>query len=153
MLSAKIRPARLLCLAAALLFTAAPCAADAADACSLLSKEQVSAAAQDAIHSASPGPSSCIWSGKTSVVYVVVRDGASWADTKRSFQKYGRIETVSGVADDAFFETPDDPRPTFFALKGRQFITLRVNVKGFSTDQTKAALKTLATQALAALRS
>lgn len=151
MLSAPIRLARLLSVAIALLFVAAPLAARAADVCSLLTKDQIGQVAQDAIRSATPGPNSCIWSGKNSTVYLGIGDGATWATTKSGFQKYGQIQSITGIGDDAFFESPDDPRPTFFALKGGQFINIRVNVRGFSTAQTKAALQNLGAAAVAHL--
>lgn len=146
-------PSRLLPLAAAaVLFAAAPLAARAADSCGILSTQQLSAATQDpSIKSGSGVNGDCIWSGKHSTVYISVRDSSTWANGKAAIQKYGQIQTVSGVGNDAFFLRPDDPKPTFYALKGAHFIILRVNASGFSNDQTKEALKTLANQALAGL--
>ena len=139
---------RLLTLAAAALFVAAPLAARAADACSLLSKEQVAAAANnDPITSASGMTTSCIWSGKNTTAYLGIRDGGTWSTAKSAALKYSQAESVSGVGDDAFFTPPNDPKPTLFAFKSGHFITVRLNVKGFTPDQTKAALKTLANEA------
>ena len=146
---------RLSLLASALLLVlvavAAPLAARAADTCSLISKSQITAVTGDPVNSASPGPKDCIWSGKHSTIYITTRDSSTWATAKSAFQKYGQIESVSGVGSDAFFLGPDNPKPTLYALKGAHYIILRVNVTGFSADQTKAALKTLAGQALAGL--
>jgi hypothetical protein len=145
-------PLRLLPLAAALLFAAAPLAARAADSCGILSTQQLSAATQDpTIKSGSGMNGDCIWNGKKTTIYISVRDSGTWATAKGAFQKYGKIESVSGVGSDAFFMGPDDPKPTFYALKGAHFIILRVNGVGFSNEQTKAALKTLASQALSGL--
>ena len=141
---------RLLSLVAATLFLAAPIAARAVDACDLLSKAQVSAVANnDAITNASGVPNSCIWSGKTTTAYIGIRDGATWSTAKSGAQKYGAYEAASGVGDDAFFTPHNDPKPTLFAFKNGHFITVRLNVSGFSPDQTRAALKTLANDALA----
>jgi hypothetical protein len=143
---------RLLFLAAAALFLAAPLAARAADSCGILSIQQISAATQDpSIKSGSGMNGDCIWSGKKTTVYISVRDSGTWSTAKGAYQKYGKIESVSGVGSDAFFMGPDDPKPTLYALKGAHFIILRVNGTGFSNQQTKAALKTLANQALAGL--
>jgi hypothetical protein len=140
---------RLLCLAAAVLFLAAPLAARAVNACDLLSKEQVAAAANnDPITNASGVPNSCIWSGKKTTAYIGIRDGATWSTAKSAAQKYGGYEAASGAGDDAFFTPPNDPKPTLFAFKSGHFITVRLNVSGFTPDQTKAALKTLANEAL-----
>ena len=137
--------------AAALLSAVAPLAARAADGCGILSAQQLSVATQDSVKSGSGVNGDCIWSGKHSTIYISVRDSGTWASAKASFKKYGQIQTVSGVGDDAFFMGPDNPKPTFYALKGAHFIILRVNVSGFSNDQTKAALQTLASQALSHL--
>ena len=138
--------------AAALLCAAAPLTARAADNCAILSTQQLSAATQDSTIKPGSGVSGdCIWSGKHSTIYISVRDSNTWATAKAAFQKYGQVQTVSGVGDDAFFLGPDNPKPTFYALKGAHFIILRVNVAGFSNDQTKAALQTLASQALGKL--
>lgn len=140
---------RLLSLAAAALFLSLPLAAPAADSCGILTVQQISAATQDpSIKPGSGVNADCIWSGKKTTVYISVRDSGNWSTAKGAFQKYGKIESVSGVGSDAFFMGPDDPKPTLYALKGAHFIILRVNVTGFSTDQTKAALKTLASEAL-----
>jgi len=147
MLSAQIRPARLVSLAA-LLFAAAPLHARAADACSLLTKDQIAAVSNDPIINASGVTNSCIWSGKKTTAYIGIRDGATWSTAKSAAQKYGGYEAASGAGDDAFFTPPNDPKPTLFAFKGGHFITVRLNVSGFSPDQTKAALKTLANEAL-----
>ena len=144
--------ARLLPLAAAVLFLPAPVAARAADSCGILTTQQLSAATQDStIKSGSGVNADCIWSGKHSTIYISVRDSGTWTTGKSAFQKYGKIESVSGVGSDAFFLGPDDPKPTLYALKGAHFIILRVNGSGFSNEQTKTALKTLANQALAGL--
>ncbi len=148
MVSAHIRSARLISFAAALLFAAAPLAARAADACSLLSKEQIAGVANDPITAGSGMPTSCIWSGKNTTAYLGIRDGGTWSTARTAAQKYGQYESASGVGDDAFFTPPNAPLPTLFAFKSGHFITVRLNVKGFSAEQTKAALKTLANDAL-----
>ena len=145
--SAQVRSARLLI---ALLFIA-PLAAHAADTCGLLTRDQVAKATQDSIRSATPGPENCTWAGKDATLYISVRDSATWATGKSAFQKYGQIQAVPGIGEDAFFQDPDDPKPTFYALKGSHFIVVRLSVKGFSTDQIKAGLQALATEALAKL--
>jgi hypothetical protein len=142
---------RLLSLAATGLFLAAPLAAHAADACSLLTKDQIAAVTKDPVTHSGGMPTSCIWSGKNSTIYIGIRDGSTWSTAKGAVQKYGQYQAVSGVGDDAFFEPPNDPKPTLFAHKGGNFITVRVNVTGFSPDQTKAAIKALANEALAAM--
>jgi len=141
---------RLLSLAAVTLLLAAPLAARAVNACDLLTKEQISAVANsDPIANASGVPNSCIWSGKKTTAYVGIRDASTWSTAKSGAQKYGAAESAAGVGDDAFFTPPNDPKPTLFAFKSGHFITVRLNVSGFTPDQTKAALKTLANEALA----
>lgn len=139
---------RLLVPAAAVLFLAAPLAARAVNACDLLTKDQIAAVANDPITAASGMTTSCIWSGKNTTAYIGIRDGATWSTAKSAANKYGQAEAASGVGDDAFFTPPNAPLPTLFAFKGGHFITVRLNVKGFSPEQTKAALKTLANEAL-----
>jgi len=139
---------RLLSLAAAALLLAAPLAARAVNACDLLSKDQIGAVANDAIANASGMPTSCIWSGKKTTAYIGIRDANTWSTAKSGAQKYGAYEAAPGVGDDAFFTPPSDPKPTLFAFKSGHFITVRLNVSGFTPDQTKAALKTLANDAL-----
>ncbi len=146
-----MRLSRLLPLAATALFLAAPLAARAADSCAILSIAQLSAATQDPTIKPGRGVNNdCIWAGGKTTIYISVRDSGNWATGKSAFQKYGQIQPVSGVGSDAFFQGPD-PKPSLYALKGSHFIILRVNGTGWTADQTKSALKTLANQALANL--
>jgi hypothetical protein len=140
-------PSRLLPLAAAILFAAAPLAARAADTCGLLTAGEISAATGDPVTSTSPGPSNCIWRGKASGVYLTIRDGATWANGKSMFQASGHLQPSSGVGDDSFF-LDAGAQPFLYVLKGGHFIILRVNVNKFSQAQNEAADKALATSAI-----
>lgn len=145
-----MRPAILRLLAIAAVLAAVPLAARAADNCGILSNTQISAVTSDPVLHAAGTGGDCIWSGKQSRIYISVRDSAGWSTGKNAFQKYGHITAVSGIGDDAYFMGPD-PSPTLYALKGGHYIIVRVNVSGFSGDQTKSALKTLAANALGKL--
>ena len=142
------RSARLLSLAA-LLLAAAPLAR-AADTCNLLTTAEISAATGDPVTTTTPGPSNCIWSGKASRVYLTIRDGSGWASFKSMAIGGGHATATSGVGDDAFF-LGSGAQSFLYALKGKQFIILRVNVPQFSADQNQAAMKTLANAAVGRL--
>ena len=142
------RFARLLCLAA-LVFAAAPLA-HAADTCNLLTTAEISAATADPVTTTTPGPSNCIWSGKASRVYLTIRDSSGWASFKSMAIGGGHATATSGVGDDAFF-LGSGAQAFLYALKGKQFIILRVNVPKFSADQNQAAMKTLANAAVSKL--
>ena len=149
MLSAKTRHlAHLLSLAALFLLTVP--LARAADTCNLLTTAEISAATGDPVTNTGPGPSNCIWSGKTSRVYLTIRDGSGWASFKSMAIGGGKATPTSGVGDDAFF-LGSGAQAFLYALKGNQFIILRVNVPKFSADQNQAAMKTLANSAVGRL--
>jgi hypothetical protein len=140
---------RLLPLAAAILFLAAPLAARAADTCSLLTAAEISAATGDPVTATTPGPSNCIWRGNGSAVYLTIRDGSGWASFKSMVLGAGKGSATSGVGDDAFFLGPGTS--FLYVLKGAHFIILRVNVKAFSQAQNASADKTLAASAVGRL--
>ena len=142
-----LRSARLLSLAA-LLLAAAPLAR--ADTCNLLTTAEISAATGDPVTTTTPGPSNCIWSGKASRVYLTIRDSSGWASAKSMMMSTGKATAASGVGDDAFF-LGSGAQAFLYALKGKQFIILRVNVPQFSADQNQAAMKTLANAAVGRL--
>jgi hypothetical protein len=143
-----LRSARLLPILA-LVFAAAPLAR-AADTCNLLTTAEISAATGDPVTTTTPGPSNCIWSGKASRVYLTIRDGSGWASFKSMAIGGGNATATSGVGDDAFF-LGSGAQSFLYALKGKQFIILRVNVPKFSPDQNQAAMKTLASNAVGRL--
>lgn len=144
-----LRFTRLLALAA-LVFATTPLARAADNMCNLLTNAEIAQATSDPVLHSAGMPKNCIWSGNKSQIYITIRDGSTCATGKTAFQKYGQIQPVSGVGDDAFFTGPG-PTPTFYALKGAHFIILRVNVTGFSQAQNEAAMKALATSALGRL--
>ena len=148
MLTKTLRFAPLLSLAAVFLI-AAPLAR-AADTCNLLTTAQISAATGDPVTTTTPGPSNCIWSGKASRVYLTTRDASGWASFKSMAIGGGHATATSGVGDDAFF-LGSGAQSFLYALKGKQFIILRVNVPKFSADQNQAAMKTLAASAVSKL--
>jgi hypothetical protein len=139
-----LRSARL--LAFTLIVAAAPLAR-AADTCNLLTTAEISAATGDPVTNTGPGPSNCIWSGNVSRVYLTIRDGSGWASFKSMVMGSGKATATSGVGDDAFF-LGSGAQSFLYALKGKQFIILRVNVPKFSADQNQAAMKTLANSAV-----
>jgi hypothetical protein len=131
---------------------AVPLAARAADSCAILTIGEISSATGDP--SIKPGSginADCIWSGKKTTVFISVRDSGNWSTAKGAFQKYSHIDSVSGLGSDAFFQGAPNPKPTLYALKEAHYIILRVNVAGFSADQTQAALRTLAAAAIGRL--
>ena len=139
-----LRSARL--LAFTLIVAAAPLAR-AADTCNLLTTTEISAATGDPVTNTGTGPSNCIWSGNVSRVYLTIRDGSGWASFKSMVMGSGKATATSGVGDDAFF-LGSGAQSFLYALKGKQFIILRVNVPKFSADQNQAAMKTLANSAV-----
>ena len=148
MLTKTLRFAPLLSLAAILV--AATPLARAADTCNLLTAAEIATATGDPVTTTSPGPSNCIWSGKASRVYLTIRDGSGWASFKSMAIGGGHATATSGVGDDAFF-LGSGAQFFLYALKGKQFIILRVNVPKFSADQNQAAMKTLANAAVGRL--
>jgi hypothetical protein len=142
---------RLLPLAAATaFFLAGPLAARAADTCGMLTTAQIASATNDPVTSTSPGPSNCIWRGKSNGIYLTIRDSSSWAKGKSMFLATGHATPVSGVGDDAFFADMGK-QPWLYALKGSHFIIIHLSADKLPADQAQNALKTLANDALAHL--
>jgi hypothetical protein len=137
-----------LTLLAAMLFTAATLPAHAADACSLLTTSQISAAMGTPAKDPIPGPKGCVWNtvnGK-GTAYLTLPDVSAYDSFKATAQAVGEYVAVSGLGDDAFFVTDN-----LYVKKGSNVILLRAKISGNTLAQNQALEKTIAAQAIGKL--
>ena len=151
---------RHLSLAASILFAATPLAAlaDVVNPCSLLTTAQVTAAIGTPMQAGTPGPTNCTWRAQkgSSNVSIAVRSADIYAPMKSEAQFHGWMMPVTGLGDGAFFFA--DPKASLLyvlkgsvTLKDSHTMLIAVQVAGFTTEQTQAAEKALAAQALTKL--
>ena len=135
----------------------------AADACSLLSLAQVSAALEvTSLAGRHPAPSvtsSCIWSDDANASASNRRVTLSLV-SQRTFDfgksmPRAKITPAPGIGDDAYYEQFGSDSPSLVARKGSAAISIRVlnglKFKPFTLDQEKSREATLAQAALALL--
>ena len=137
-----------LTLLAAMMFATATLPAHAADACSLLTTSQVSAAMGTPAKGPIPGPKNCVWNtvnGK-GTTYLTLRDASAYDRFKASAQAVGEYTAVSGLGDDAFFVADN-----LYVKKGSNVLLLRAKISGNTLAQNQALEKTIAAQAIGKL--
>ena len=139
-----------LIISAALLFAAAPLAVHAQAPCTLLTNAQVTAAMGTPMTSTPGPPVSCIWQAVNgdSRVYVTLRAAAAYATAKSQATAVGKLIPISGLGDGAFILGDSDTAGALYVLKGSHTVLILAHATGFTPDQTQAAEKTLATQAI-----
>ena len=140
-------PTTIRLFATVVILTAAAIPARAADACSLLTTAQVTAAMGTPVKPPTPGPKNCVWSavnGKGNT-YLSLRDTTGYDKFKSTAQMTGQLVPVSGLGDDAFF-VGEGNDPTLYVKKGSTVALLRSRITGNTAAQNQAIEKTLAAQ-------
>jgi hypothetical protein len=137
-------------LAAALLFTAA--AACAQQPCSLLTPDQIKVVAGTAVKPGTPGQNNdCTWRDAKGEdrVYLALKDSTNFHDFRTQMQSSGRMTSIPGLAEDAFYVASAGSSAALYLLKKKHLIELMVTGPDFSRPQNEAAEKALAPDLLA----
>lgn len=142
----------ILCLAAAVVI---PAAAHAQAPCSLLSLDQIKAVVGAPVNAGQTGGTKaspdCTWKDAKGEdrVYVSLKTRDNYNVVKAQMQNTGRLASVTGVGEDAFFVTsPAGSTAYLYALGKHHLLLLQVNVPNASRQDNEAAEKALANEIL-----
>ena len=143
----------LLIAAAATLFTAT--ASHAQAPCSLLTPDQIKAVVSVPVNSGTPGGTKespdCTWKDAKGEdrVYVSLKARDTFNVTRAQMATTGRLTSVTGVGEDAFFVTsPAGSTAYLYALGKHHLLLLQANVPNASRQDNEAAEKALANEIL-----
>jgi hypothetical protein len=139
--------------AAATLLTAT--AAHAQAPCSLLAPDQIKAVVGVPVNPGTPGGTKdspdCTWNDAKGEnrVYVSLKPRDNYNVVHAQMQNSGRLVSVTGVGEDAFFVTsPAGSTSYLYALGKHHLLLLQINIPNASRQDNQAAEKALATAIL-----
>lgn len=137
--------------AAALLTTAA----HAQNACGLLTPDQIKAVVGVPVNPGLPGnpkdPSDCTWKDAKGEdrAYISLKSRDTFNVTRAQMSNTGRLSSVTGVGEDAFFVTSSAGTTAYlYALGKHRLLLLQVNIPNASRNDNEAAEKALANEIL-----
>jgi hypothetical protein len=138
--------------AAAILFTAA---AHAQAPCSLLTPDQIKSVVSVPVTPGQPGGTKdspdCTWKDAKGEdrAYVSLKTRDNYNVVHAQMQNSGRLVSVTGVGEDAFFVTsPAGSTSYLYALGKHHLLLLQINIPNASRQDNQAAEKALATAIL-----
>jgi hypothetical protein len=138
--------------AAAILFTAA---AHAQAPCSLVTADQIKAVVGVPVNPGQPGGTKdspdCTWKDAKGEnrVYISLKTRDNYNVVHAQMQNSGRLTSVTGVGEDAFFVTsPAGSTAYLYALGKHHLLLLQINIPNASRQDNEAAEKGLATEIL-----
>ena len=141
-----------LTLAAAALFTVA---SHAQAPCTLLTPDQVKAVVSTPVTPGTPGGSKdspdCTWKDAKGEdrVYVSFKSRDTFNVTRAQMSNTGRLSSVTGVGEDAFFVASAAGSTAYLYALGKHYLLLlSVTIPNASKQDNEAAEKALATQIL-----
>ena len=140
-----------LLIAAATLFTAA---ARAQDPCSLLTPDQIKAVLSVPVNPGQPGGTKdspdCTWKdAKARTGSTSASRSRDTFNVTRAQMETGRLPSVTGVGEDAFFVTsPAGSTAYLYALGTHHLLLLQANIPNATRQDNEAAEKALATEIL-----
>jgi hypothetical protein len=133
---------------------AAPAPASAADACALLTPEQISEVVGAKVGTGTnPAPGftkTCTWVTKGIIVTLMLEGADAFQKQKTSPMPGMDLTPASGVGDDAFYVTLST-NVSLFAKKGSSAFKATVYCSTFSMDKKKGMEKALAQQVVSKL--
>jgi hypothetical protein len=139
--------------AAATLLTAT--AAHAQAPCSLLTPDQIKAVVSVPVNPGTPGGTKdspdCTWKDAKGEdrIYISLKTRDNYNVLHAQMQNSGRLVSVTGVGEDAFFVTsPAGSTSYLYALGKHHLLLLQVNIPNASRQDNQAAEKGVATQIL-----
>ena len=140
-----------LTLAMAILLSAA---AHAQAPCSLLTPDQIKTVLSVTVNPGEPGGTKdspdCTWKDAKGEnrVYVSLKTRDNFNVTRAQMQHTGRLSSVTGVGEDAFFVSSTGSTAYLYTLGKRHLLLLSASIPNASRQDNQAAEKALATQIL-----
>ncbi len=141
-----------LTLTATLLLTFA---AHAQSPCGLLTPDQIKSVVSTPVTPGTPGGSKdapdCTWKDSKGEdrVYVSLKSRDTFNVTRAQMSNHGRLSSVTGVGEDAFFVSSTAGSAAYlYALGKHHLLLLQINIPNASRQDNEAAEKALATQIL-----
>jgi hypothetical protein len=135
--------------------TLIPAAAHAQAPCSLLTPDQIKAVVNVPVNPGQPGGTKdspdCTWRDAKGEdrVYVSLKTRDTFNVTRAQMSNTGRLASVTGVGEDAFFVTSPAGSTTYlYALGKHHLLLLQANIPNASRQDNQAAEKALATEIL-----
>jgi hypothetical protein len=132
-----------------------PAAAHAQAPCSLLTPDQIKAVLSVPVNPGQPGGTKdspdCTWKDAKGEdrVYVSLKPRDTFNVTRAQMSNTGRLASVTGVGEDAFFVTsPAGSTSYLYALGKHHLLLLQANIPNASRQDNQAAEKALATEIL-----
>ena len=129
-------------------------AAHAQAPCSLLTVDQIKAVVSVAVNPGTPGGTKdspdCTWKDAKGEdrVYVSLKTRDNYNVTKAQMQHNGRLVSVMGVGEDAFFVSSAGSTAYLYTLGKKHLLLLQANIPNASRQDNQAAEKALATEIL-----
>lgn len=128
-----------------------PAATPAQSACSLLTPEQIKPFVSGAVIQGVPGGTKespdCTWTDAKGEnrVYISLKPRDTFNVTRAQMSNSGRLASVTGVGEDAFFVTSSAGSTAYlYALGKHHLLLLQVNIPNASRNDNEAAEKALA---------
>ena len=121
------------------------------DACKMLTLDQAKAAAGTPVTPGKPGPNDCTWKDAKGEdrVYVSLKPRDTFNVTRAQLANTGRLSSVTGVGEDAFFVTsPAGSTAYLYTLGKKHLLLLQANIPNASRQDNEAAEKGLAAEIL-----
>ena len=135
--------------------TLIPAAARAQDPCSLLTPDQIKAVLSVPVNPGQPGGTKdspdCTWKDAKGEdrVYVSLKPRDTFNVTRAQMANTGRLASVTGVGEDAFFVTsPAGSTAYLYTLGKHHLLLLQANIPNASRQDNEAAEKALANEIL-----
>jgi hypothetical protein len=130
-------------------------AAHAQDPCSLLTPDQIKPVLSLPVNPGTPGGTKdspdCTWKDAKGEdrVYVSLKARDTFNVTRAQMANTGRLASVTGVGEDAFFVTsPAGSTAYLYALGKHHLLLLQINIPNASRQDNEAAEKALASEIL-----
>jgi hypothetical protein len=144
-----------ICLTLAAAAALIPAAARAQAPCSLLTPDQIKAVVGTTVNPGTPGGSKdspdCTWKDAKGEdrVYVSLKTRDTFNVTRTQMATTGRLASVTGVGEDAFFVSSAAGSAAYlYALGKRRLLLLQVNMPNASRQDNEAAEKAIANEIL-----
>jgi hypothetical protein len=135
--------------------TLIPAVVHAQDPCSLLTPDQIKAVLSVPVNPGQPGGTKdspdCTWKDAKGEdrVYVSLKSRDTFNVTRAQMANTGRLSSVTGVGEDAFFVTsPAGSTAYLYALGKHHLLLLQVNIPNASRQDNEAAEKAVAGEIL-----
>jgi hypothetical protein len=133
-----------------------PVFAHAQSPCSLLTPDQIKAVVSEPVNPGTPGGSKdapdCTWKDAKGEdrVYISLKQRDTFNVTRAQMSNTGRLSSVTGVGEDAFFVSSSAGSTAYlYALGKHRLLLLQVNIPNASRQDNEAAEKAIANEILA----